>query len=134
MTAEARQNSQQNIQQQSHGQKRGNEDQMHHSRPPPGAPDRFQQFNNNGFHQFNNSGFQQDRPFMPPQQHHHQHQEQHFQRFNQHNNGAPFRKSIEVYIPPGKAGLIIGKGGETLKGIGRQFNVRVQLDGGRNHH
>ncbi|KAI8920644.1 hypothetical protein BC831DRAFT_478005 [Entophlyctis helioformis] len=42
--------------------------------------------------------------------------------------GSDMRKTVEAVVPPGKAGIVIGRGGETLKGIERQFNVRVQLE------
>ncbi|KAH9254528.1 hypothetical protein BASA81_007470 [Batrachochytrium salamandrivorans] len=37
-------------------------------------------------------------------------------------------QKVVVVVPPGKAGIVIGRGGETLKGIERQFNVRIQLE------
>ncbi|KAL2919549.1 hypothetical protein HK105_201196 [Polyrhizophydium stewartii] len=42
--------------------------------------------------------------------------------------GGGDRRSVELVIPPGKAGIVIGRGGDTLRGIERQFNVRVQLE------
>eukprot|EP00842_Homolaphlyctis_polyrhiza_P002630 jgi/Hompol1/3368/HPOL_003227-RA len=42
--------------------------------------------------------------------------------------GGDMRKSVQTIVPPGKAGIVIGRGGETLKGIERQFNVRIQLE------